>query len=451
MVLLVGDDPGGWGSQNEQDSRTLAAAAEIPLLEPVAVADARLAMREAFALSTDLGVPVMVRITRALVEACGELPPLSALTPAAQAFEGAFMEWVVLPVNVVARHRRLHERLQAAQARFEQSSMNRELGDGPLGIVAAGFAYQKLLDLLGEPIPQGLSVFGLGTAYPLPATKARAFVRRVEAVLVLEETAPVVERALRAEAQLAGTEVLIYGRDTGHIDDAGELSGSAVARALDRLRPELPLPECEETSRAMPSRRPLCEGCPYVPVFEALLSVIEQHGGRQEAIVVGDPGCMVRAQLPPYELLDVKTSLGSSIGTAAGIALGQRLLPRDGKHVIALCGDSSLLHSGLNGLMDAARLGASMLVVALDNGTTALSGGQPHPGSGTDLRGVQGPAVDLAALARAAGAPTVQAVESKDEEQLRQAFAQGMDRGGLTVVIAHGSCTQYASDGERRD
>jgi indolepyruvate ferredoxin oxidoreductase alpha subunit len=451
MVLLVGDDPGGWGSQNEQDSRTLAAAAEIPLLEPVAVADARLAMREAFALSTDLGVPVMVRITRALVEACGELPPLSALTPAAQAFEGAFMEWVVLPVNVVARHRRLHERLQVAQARFEQSSMNRELGDGPLGIVAAGFAYQKLLDLLGEPVPQGLSVFGLGTAYPLPATKARAFVRRVEAVLVLEETAPVVERALRAEAQLAGTEVLIYGRDTGHIDDAGELSGSAVARALDRLRPELPLPECEETSRAMPSRRPLCEGCPYVPVFEALLSVIEQHGGRQEAIVVGDPGCMVRAQLPPYELLDVKTSLGSSIGTAAGIALGQRLLPRDGKHVIALCGDSSLLHSGLNGLMDAARLGASMLVVALDNGTTALSGGQPHPGSGTDLRGVQGPAVDLAALARAAGAPTVQAVESKDEEQLRQAFAQGMDRGGLTVVIAHGSCTQYASDGERRD
>jgi indolepyruvate ferredoxin oxidoreductase alpha subunit len=448
MVLLVGDDPGGWGSQNEQDSRMLASAAEIPLLEPATVPDARLAMHEAFALSADLGVPVMVRITRALVQACAELPPLSAPTLAARTFRRAFMQWVILPVNVVARHRRLHERLRAAQARFEQSSMNTEQGDGALGIVAAGFAYRKLLDLLGEPIPRGLSVLALGTVYPLPATKLRAFIRRVGSVLVLEETAPMVERALRAEAQLAGTEVLVYGRDTGHIDGAGELSGPAVARALHRLRPELSLPECKETSRAMPSRRPLCEGCPYVPTFEALLGVIGQHGGREDAIVVGDPGCMVRAQLPPYELLDVKYSLGSSIGTAAGLALGQRLRPRGGKHVIALCGDSSLLHSGLNGLVDAARFGVSMLAVVLDNGTTALSGGQPHPGSGTDLRGVQVPAVDLAALARAAGAPSVQAVGSRDKEQLQQAFARGMDREGLTVVIAQGSCPQYATEGE---
>ncbi len=451
MVLLVGDDPGGWGSQNEQDSRALAVAAEIPVFEPPTVADARPAMHEAFALSTALGVPVMVRITRALAEAKAELPPLSTFTPPVQPFRRAPMEWIVLPVNVVSRHRRLHERLQTARSQLDQSSTNRKQGRGPIGIIAAGYAYQKLIDLLREPIPSELSILALGTPHPLPLTMVGNFVRRVDAVLVLEETAPVVERALRTEAQLSGCGVPIYGRDTGHVADAGELSGSDIARAVERLHPQLSVPVRDDTSREMPSRRSLCERCPYVPVFEALLRAIEQCGGREDAVIVGDPGCMVRAQLPPYELLDVKYSLGSSIGTAAGFSLGQGLIPQHARHVIALCGDSGLLHSGLNGLMDAAQLGASMLVIVLDNGTTALTGGQPHPASGSDLRGTRVPAVDLAELAQAVGVRAARVVQSQDREGLEQAFTRGLREEGLTVVIARGACPQYASKAELSD
>jgi indolepyruvate ferredoxin oxidoreductase alpha subunit len=171
---------------------------------------------------------------------------------------------------------------------------------------------------------------------------------------------------------------------------------------------------------------------------------MEQQGGRDEFIVVGDPGCMVHAQMPPYELMDVKHSLGASIGMAAGLALDDVT----GKRVIALCGDSGLLHSGLGGLVDAARLGVSLLVLVLDNGTTALSGGQPHPASPVDAQGRPRRAVDLAALAREAGAGVVQEVDVDQGQDVRAALKSGLDWDGLAVVIARGQCARFLGKGD---
>jgi indolepyruvate ferredoxin oxidoreductase alpha subunit len=446
LVLLVGDDPGSWGSQNEQDSRALALAAEIPVLEPTSVADARMAMREAFQLSEEMGMPVMVRITRALAYAKGPLAPVDVPGTMPPPFAREFMRWVVLPINVVSYHRRLLERMEMVRARFETSLLNGERGDGSLGVIASGFTHQKLLDALGGAIPSQLRVLRLGTFYPLPEARVEAFLRTVESALVLEESAPLVERAVRATAQAAGLNLPVLGRDTGYVDRAGEVFAPHIAGALNELLPALGLPTEGETSRPRPSRRPLCEGCPYIPTFEALLEVLEGIGGRDRAIVVGDPGCMVRAQLPPYKLLDVKNSLGSSIGTAAGITLGQRAHPAEARRVIALSGDSSFLHTGLNGLMDAARVGVPLLVVVLDNGTTALSGGQPHPGNVVDARGQARRAVDLAALARAAGAQTVQVVDLDRGEDIQAALEAGFSADDVAVVIARGRCPHWEAE-----
>ncbi len=459
LVLLVGDDPGGWGSQNEQDSRQLALAAEVPLLEPTSVSDAQAAMRQAFQLSEETGLPIILRITRALSFAEGEIqvsevpdsdkefrnlaPPL---------FQREFMRWVVLPINVVPYHLRLGQRLDAVQASFEDSPLNGVEGEEPHGVIAAGFAYQKLLDLLNGAVPPGICILRLGTFHPLPVERVRSFLRTVESVLVLEETAPLVERAVQAAAQGAGLTLPIYGRDTGAMKEhgvprAGELFAPQIAAALNRFLPHLALSTEGESSRPRPSREPLCDGCPYVPTFDALTEVIAQLGGRDETIITGDPGCMVHAQLPPYELLDVKNSLGSSIGMAAGIALG--LSKRDpGKRVVALCGDSSFLHSGFAGLVDATRVGVSMLVLILDNGTTALSGGQPHPASRVDARGRLQRAVDLAALAREAGAGMVRVVDLDHGEDIRGAIENGMNHhGGVAVVIARGQCPRWSQAG----
>jgi indolepyruvate ferredoxin oxidoreductase alpha subunit len=442
LVILVGDDPGSWGSQNEQDSRILAQAAELPLLEPATVSDAWDAMLQAFQISEETGLPVIVRIIRALVLAQEtEFVEQGFWSASPPPYQREMMRWTVLPINVVSYHRRLLQRLNQVQTRFEDSRLNRVEGNGSQGMIAAGFAYQKLIDVLGNASSE-VRILRLGTCHPLPTDLVIGFLRKVESVLVLEETAPLIERAVRAVAQRARLTLPILGRDSGHVPRTSELFAPHIAAALNRFLPHLALPTEGETTRLRPSRQPLCDGCPYTPTFDALVGVIEQSGGRDEFIVVGDPGCMVRAQLPPYELLDVKISLGASIGMAAGVALSQ-LRDNTGKQVITLCGDSSFLHSGLNGLIDAARVGANMLVLVLDNGTTALSGGQPHPASQADARGSLRRAVDLAELVRAASVGELHTVDLDRGDDIRAAIEAGIGFDGVSVVIARGQCPQW--------
>lgn len=456
LVVLVGDDPGGWGSQNEQDSRWIALAAELPLLEPCTTPDAHLSIPLAFQLSEELRIPVMVRVTQSLVTAGGDSPNLQILQQLEP--ESTFVPYdterrVVLPIDVVSLHYRLLEKLDALQVRFEDSPLNSVQGDGTQGVIAAGFSYQKLMDLLDGVVAPELRILKLGTLNPLPRGLLLKFLQAVESCLVLEETAPILERALRGVAQAAGITASIQGRDTGHVDRTGETSFETMSAALARYLPEFGKPAFEAQPRSMPSREPLCDGCPYVPTFEALMSLIDQQGDRENVIVVGDPGCMVRAQLPPYELLDVKTSLGSSIATAAGIALRNK---RDSeaansergtdRRVVALVGDSGFFHSGIQGLVDAIRLGVRLLVILLDNGVTALSGGQPHPGSLHDARGRTRQAIDLSKLLRQSGVERVAVVDLDRGESIQQALADAWQSEGVSVVVARGQCILTTSD-----
>jgi len=442
LVILVGDDPGGWGSQNEQDSRGIAWLAELPLLEPPTASEAQAVMREAFWLSEALGVPVLVRVTRALTASVvAPLPPAPALPPPPE-YQREFMRWVVLPVNVVPYHRRLLEKLDVVRGQLEDSMFNAVVGAGLYGVIAAGGVYQKLMEALDGKVFHNLRILRLGTLFPLPERRITDFLRSVKMALVLEETAPWIEDAIRAIAQQAGIVVPIAGRRTGHVSPAGELFAPHIAAALNAWWPALALPTSGETERPRPSREMLCEGCPYIPTVEALVAAMEEYGGRDAFIVTGDPGCMVRAQLPPYALLDVKHSLGSSIGLAAGLAVSQQRAAT-GKRVIALAGDSGFLHSGLAGLMDAVHTGAPLTVLILDNGTTALSGGQPHPASGMDARHAPRQAVDLAAMVRACGVDNVRVADIDRDDDIRAAVEAGLQAEGVAVVIARGKCPRW--------
>ena len=452
LVILVGDDPEGWGSQNEQDSRILALAAELPLLEPTSVTDARVSVNEAFQLSEEMHLPVVVRFTRALAEAKEEMVAPAggeARKLVQQVSEDQRPHSIVLPVDVVPLHRRLIENLHLVRTGFEQSALNCRLGGGSRGIIAVGFVLQKLIDALGRTIPPELALLGLGTPYPLPENLVASFMQNLDVVLVLEETAPVAEQAVQAAAQRAGLCLPVYGRLSGHVPVAGELLASHLTQAVQGLLPELTVAATTDERKPMPSRVPLCEGCPYTPTFTALLDVMRQMGGRDRFIVVGDPGCMVRSQVSMADLIDVKHGLGSSISMAAGIAASLANNGGSGhsRRVVALAGDSSFLHTGLNGLIDAARMGVQLLVIILDNGTVALTGGQPHPGTPRDARGQARPAVDLAVLAKAAGGEVVYAVDVNDGEQLRRAMRSGLQHAGVAVIIASGTCPPGAVKG----
>ena len=443
FVILLGDDPGGWGSQNEQDTRSLALAAKLPVLEPLCVPDGRNAVLEAFHLSEYWSLPVIVRFTSPFVAAKATKTWGDGIPPNwAPSGQKPFKRHVVLPVDVVPFHDRLHQKLKRIETRFEESPLNDERGGGENGIIAAGFAFSKMMDVLGPSLPEELRVFGLGTSFPMPAGRVNAFLKKVKKVLVLEETDPLVERRVRSLAQEQGLSLPVFGRDTSHLPWAGELFGPHVAAALNHFCPGLRIPEDGERTRAMISRESLCDGCPYIPVFDILLESLSAMGGRNRAVIVGEPGCMVRGQLPPYDLLDVKTSLGSSIGMGIGIAL-TLAKHHQNKRVVALCGDSSFLHSDMNALLDAARFGVSLLVLILDNGTTALSGGQPHPACPRDARGKPRPAVDMAALARASGVRTVETIGVHSRDHLKAAIEAGLKAEGVSVIVASGPCPRY--------
>jgi indolepyruvate ferredoxin oxidoreductase alpha subunit len=461
LVVLVGDDPGGWGSQNEEDSRPLAAAAEVPLLEPVRVEDLAPAMGHAFVLSEQFQVPVVVRVTRAMTETTMGEAPLSNPPPAPHppVFDRQPERWNVLPIRVVPLHRELQASLEGVQASFEASPFNRlnETGGRGRGIVAAGGTYQKLREIgyqgneqagavvAGTAAANGempdqwpLDILALATLHPLPEERLLSFLRAQDAVLVVEETAPFVEIQLQALAQRAGLVLPILGRTSGHLPRAGELQAAELRAALAAFLPEHPWPAVEEGSRAMPSRQPLCGDCPYIATLRALTVVMERHGGREAFVVTGETGCMVRAQLPPWQILDAKYGMGGSIALAAGLVRSG--LPQK---VVALAGDSALLHSGLAGVVDAAQAALPLLVVVLDNGTTALSGGQPHPASGHDVHGRPRSPVDLAALLVAAGARAVHVVDPEDEPAMQAALEEGLAAGGVAVVIARRPCPRF--------
>ncbi|MBN1658765.1 MAG: hypothetical protein JXA93_10205 [Anaerolineae bacterium] len=436
LVILAGDDPGGWGSQNEEDSRLLAAAAEVPLIEPTSAAAAREVMVRAFALSEAHRVPVVVRLTRALaVEPVGGLAPATLRLAARPiAFSPEPDRFNVLPVHVVSMHRRLQATLARVRVLYERSDLNQEEGAGRRGVLAAGHAWQKVISILNAAGSPPLRVLGLATLHPLPEELLTRWMADLDAVLVVEETMPYVETQLQALACRSGRLVPILGRSTGHLPGAGELSAPDVAAALVRLLPDWTWPTFEAPARTMPSRQALCPDCPYVPALDTLLSVMARHGGRDRFVITGETGCMVRAQLPPWEILDAKYGMGGSIGLAAGLVRAG--IPQ---HLIALSGDSALLHSGFGELIDAVQAGVDLLVMLLENQTTALSGCQPHPATPRDARGVSRPAVDLEALVRVAGATTT-VVNPRDTHSLAAALDRALVTPGVSVVIAREPC-----------
>ena len=437
LVILVGDDPGAWVSQNEQDSRYLAAFAELPLLEPASPAEGAAIMRAAFHLSQEMQLPVVVRETRGFSWERGMVPPLVRVSSRGAEFSSRGLRWVSLPFNVVANHGRLHARLRQVAARFERCPFNATEGRGSLGIVAAGFAQAKLRQALPGEIPADVSVLKLSTLYPLPDELLAAFLSNKERVLVLEETEPFLEERLRSLAQRRGLALNIQGKETGILPREGALTVEQTRAALAELRGES-VSETIGSARqeaVRPSQQGLCEGCFYTPLFQTLQDTLTAL--ELPAVICADPGCAIRIYQPPFEMLDVKHSMGSAIGLASGLWLaGMDRLP------IALVGDSSFFHTGLNGLLSAVASGARILVLILDNGSAAMTGGQPHPGSGRDARGSRARAVQLEALLEACGVDHLATIDPTDRLATGRAVHQALQAEGLRVIIARGKCSR---------
>ncbi len=429
LVILLGDDPGGYGSQNDQDSRPLAAALEMPILEPAGPAEGYAMMRDAFALSEKYRIPVFIRETRSFTQ---QEDWVSVAEETVEAVDlGLVREpfrFVPVPANAVEKHRSLHERLEACRGWAEDSHYNRSAGKGPHGIIAAGFASCKLRDVLGEENPEGIVRLQLGVIFPPPVRIISEFLEECRDTLILEENEPFLESRIKAIAHDGGYRVRIFGKESGHIPREGELFRWQIQQGLRAVLPGIRLDfeyREDEESLERPAKKDHCAGCRYDEVLDALKEAAGSLG--QRPLLVGDPGCLVTVA----DQLDAKYAIGSAIGVADGMSKAGVT-----ERCVAVFGDSAFFHTALPALCNAVHNRSNILLVILDNKATATSGFQVNPGVGKDALGRDAPALDIERIARACGVRHISTCDlDAPRTELVIRFKEAFRQSDLTVVI----------------
>lgn len=419
LVVVSADDPGMHSSQNEQDNRLYAKFAGVPLLEPGDSQEAKTFTELAFSLSEEFDTPVLLRTTTRISHTRGVVELGDRHAPPPRPFHRDPAKYVMLPAYARQRRPRVLERLlRLAEVAARPEFLRVEMRDPSVGVVTAGVCYS----LVREVVPEA-SVLKLGMSYPLPLDAIRRFAGQVRRLFVVEELEPFLEEMLRA----AGFSV----EGKAYFPQQGELTPERVREGFARAG-VLPEPGDAGPANLPTAPRPpvLCPGCPHTAPFLALQ--------RLGAVVCGDIGCYTLAALEPLRAMDSCLAMGSSIGMATGLALaGTAPGP-----VVAVIGDSTFLHAGLPALVDAVYKRAHVTVVILDNGTTAMTGGQPHPATGSGVRGEPAPRVDLAAVCRAMGVEFVRAVDPYDLGATFVALEEAIRYPGVSVVITNRPCVE---------
>ncbi len=436
LVVVVADDPGIHSSQDEQDTRHYAKLAKVPMLEPSDSQEAYDLMATAFKMSEEFDTPVLVRSStrishsKSVVEISGSRVPAK---PAA--FKHDIQKYVMLPVHARLRRPLVEERLQKLCAYAETFPGNRvTLDDRHLGVVSSGVAYQYAREVFPSA-----SFLKLGMTYPLPQNLLLKFAAQVYRMIVVEELDPFLEENILALG------IKVTGKE--FIPRIGELSQSVVKEAGRRaslivspVRKETPMPS------GLPGRPPvLCAGCPHAGVFFVLSTIgrrsklLDATGKSEKGgnlIITGDIGCYTLAAYPPLRAMDTTACMGAGIGQALGVEKAGV----DTK-VVAVIGDSTFLHSGITGVVDAVYNNASVTIIILDNGTTAMTGHQDHPGTGISAKGAKTRTVELERLVRGIGVDDVKVVNAFDMKALRTAVKSSLDNTELSVIIVRGPCS----------
>jgi len=436
LVVIVSDDPFCYSSQNEQDSRRYAQFACIPCLDPADPQEARDMTIYAFELSEELELPVLLRSTTRVSHARADVevgqPKETRATPQ---FLKNPARWVALPAHARPRHSVLLEKQDAIKSALEKSPWNQLVlqGRGELGVIASGisslYAEEAIKQLEAEA---DISFLRIGT-FPPPEGLCSEFIRHVSKVMVIEELEPVLEEYVERVARVHNPDIEILGKRSGHIPREGELDPYIVRNAIADMA-SLPLVEppsqsLREAAAILPPRPPaLCPGCGHRAAYYAMR---EAFG--TDAIFPSDIGCYTLAV--DMGTIDTCLCMGSSITLACGIRFSG-----EERDICCSIGDSTFLHTGLPGLLNAVYNKAKITVAILDNSTTAMTGHQPHPGTGVTASGDKTKSVSFEALARALGADFVETVDPYNVKATIETFKRARDYQGLSVVIVKRAC-----------
>ncbi len=421
FVLVAADDPAMHSSQNEQDSRILAKFMKVPVFDPANSQEAHDFTKMAFDFSEQFNTFVMMRETTRIAHAKG----LVQLGEWAEPVRGPHMKreierFVMMPNFARPRHTFAEKRaLDLLEFSNNWDGNDLQLKSKKIGIITAGVASNYVQELMPDA-----SLLKVGMPWPFPAEKARQLAEHCDRVLVIEELEPFMEE----EAKIAG--INVQGKE--FFPREGELDLDTVGKGLHEagLLDSAPVVPVGEPVVARPPV--LCAGCPHRGIYMALRKI--------NADVYGDIGCYTLAALPPLETLHTCFCMGASIGSAVGAALAEN----DRKHpAVAVIGDSTFYHSGMTGLLDAVASEANITVVIVDNSITAMTGGQQHPGSGTNLMGNVNVKVPIEQVVEGLGVKKMIVADTYDYNKTVDQLKEAVNYDGPSVLIARKQCALF--------
>ncbi len=448
-VIVTADDPECYSSQNEQDSRYYALLSNLPCLEPSSSQEAKDMVVSAVELSEKLELPVFLRTTTRVNHTRG---PVEYGNTAKPNLCGNFIRDMKRLIMVPAFSRPKHEVLlkQAAKAvEISEKSIHNIVyhkGKG-VGIVASGSAFNHAVEA-ANLLNLDAGFLKLGMTHPLPEKKIADFLQLYNKAVIVEELDPYLEMQIKAIAKDQAPNVKIYGKMVdSSFPREGELSTRLVAIGLSKItgkRLPTDFTKTEEKYREvigdLPSRPPiLCAGCPH----RASFFVIKKVGG-DRAVYPDDIGCYALGISPPLNVGDIMICMGASVGMAQGIS---KVTEKD---TIATLGDSTFFHAAVPGLINAVYNNSKIVVVVLDNQTTAMTGHQPHPGTGVTGMGRSAQRVLVEDVAEGCGVKYVRVVNPFNVKEATAVLKEALNRNGPSVVILRSPCTLVAMREKRR-
>ena len=451
LIIVTTDDPECYSSQNEQDNRFYALLLNLPCLEPSNSQEAKDMTISAIEISEKLELPVLLRTTTRVSHTRGPVVYGRVTKPN---LKGEFIKdvkrLVMVPANSRPKHMVLLRKMEKAKEISETSPYNIVVHEGKnkeFGVISSSSAYNytvEAADLLGL----NADILKLGMTHPLPEKMIGEFLKKHEKIIIVEELEPYLEMQIKAVAKDYAPDVEIYGKmSKQYFPREGELSTRIVAAGLAKITSrKLPIDigkideNYAEVARNLPPRPPiLCAGCPH----RASLYVMKKVAG-ENAVYSTDIGCYALGCAPPLRAGDMMTCMGASIGTAEGIS---KVI---GENTLAIIGDSTFFHAGIPGLINAVYNNHKVIVAVLDNLATAMTGHQPHPGTG--MTGMHTPSerILIENVAEGCGVKYVKVVDPFKVKESEAVLKEALARSGPSVVVFRSPCALMVVRERRR-
>lgn len=445
MVILVADDPGPISSQTEQDTRHYSYFSKLPCFDPSSVQEAYEMIQEAFEFSEKYGTPVFFRPTTRICHAYASIEVKDEdeyVHHRADGFIKDTSRWVIFPRLSYANHKKIEARNVELSGVFSEYSRNAVIAEkGSFakedqavrkGIAAGGISLALTLDNLSDAAdtPRILKV---ATPHPFPEQLAVRFLEGLDEVLVIEELDPVIEKELVYIAGKYHLNVTVKGKMTGDTETAGENSPNLVAGYLDRFLGRTPAGKADlPAPPPIPVRPPvLCAGCPHRASFYAVKTAMKG----KKTIFCGDIGCYTLGNAMPLDMCDTCLCMGAGINIAQGV-----FRTEPDTSAFAFVGDSTFFASAITGIVNAVYNQAEMTVVILDNSTTAMTGHQPHPGTGRTMMGEVVSKVSIEAILKGIGLEFVETVNPLDLEKAVDTVKRASEQKGVKAIIFKSPC-----------